>query len=303
MKTVLITGSNGLLGQKLIEFLVDQHDCRVIATSKNPDNITHLTGYQFELLDITNSVEVEYIISKYKPDTIINTAALTQVDRCEEKRSDCWSVNVDAVNKIANIASKINAHLIHLSTDFIFDGYSGPYTETDEPNPLSYYGLSKLESEKRVQLLAKKWSIVRTILVYGVTHNMSRSNIVLWVKDSLENNKSIRVVVDQFRAPTLVEDLAWACGNIAFQEKEGVFHISGGEIMSILEIAHKVTDFFGLDRSMISQVSTAELNEKTKRPFKTGFVLEKARNELDYMPRTFQAGLEVVNKQLIGIGN
>jgi dTDP-4-dehydrorhamnose reductase len=301
MKSVLITGSNGLLGQKLIQFLVNQHDCRVIATSRNPDRIIHLKGYQFELLDITNAVEVDYIILKYKPDVIINTAALTQVDFCEDNKAECWSINVEAVRNILNIADKINAFFIQLSTDFIFDGYSGPYSETDEPNPLSYYGLSKLESEKLVQSMLKKWSIIRTILVYGVTGNMSRSNIVLWVKESLENNKPIQVVNDQFRAPTLAEDLARACGKVALKEKNGIYHISGQQLMSILDIAYMVADFFKLDQSMISPVNTVDLNEKAKRPFRTGFILEKARIELDYTPHTFWEGLEIVSKQLINL--
>ena len=293
MKKILVTGSNGLLGQKIIEILTGIETVNIIATSLNVDKIVDVKGYDFELLDLTNHVETAYIIGTHNPGIIINTAAMTQVDKCEEQKAECWKINVEAIKNLVKCSNDVKAHLIHLSSDFVFDGTGGPYTENDIPNPLSYYGLSKWEGEKIIEDQSGKWAIVRTILVYGVNRKMTRLNIVLWVKNSLEAGKPIRVVNDQFRAPTLVDDLANACIEIGIREKTGVFHISGPEIMSVVDIAYKVADYYKLDKSLITPVSSAELNEIARRPRSTGFVLDKAINGINYLPHTLEEGLEI----------
>jgi len=293
MKKILVTGSNGLLGQKIIEILTGIETVSVIASSLNVDKIVDIKGYNFELLDLTNHVETEYIIQTYYPDIIINTAAMTQVDKCEEHKAECWKINVEALKNLVKCCNDVKAHLIHLSSDFVFDGTGGPYSENDIPNPLSYYGLSKWEGEKIIEDQADKWAIVRTILVYGVNREMTRLNIVLWVKNSLEAGKPIRVVNDQFRAPTLVDDLANACIEMGVREKTGIFHISGPEMMSIVDIAYKVADYYKLDKSLITPVSSAELNEIARRPRSTGFMLDKAIKEINYLPHALEEGLKI----------
>ena len=293
MKKILVTGSNGLLGQKIIEILSGIETIGVIATSLNVDKIVDVNGYNFELLDLTNHVETAYIIRTHNPDIIINTAAMTQVDKCEEQKAECWRINVEALKNLVKCSNDVKAHLIHLSSDFVYDGTGGPYTENDIPNPLSYYGLSKWEGEKIIEDQADKWAIVRTILVYGVSRKMTRLNIVLWVKNSLEAGKPIRVVNDQFRAPTLVDDLANACIEMGVREKTGIFHISGPEMMSIMDIAYKVADYYKLDKSLITPVLSAELNEIARRPRSTGFMLDKAKKEINYLPHTLDEGLKI----------
>ncbi|RLD63961.1 MAG: NAD(P)-dependent oxidoreductase [Bacteroidetes bacterium] len=297
MQTILVTGSNGLLGQKLVEQLLQTPNIRLIATSKNHNRLVDSENTTFELLDITNKTELDYIIKRYKPDTIINAAAITNVDFCEDNKTESWQVNVEALNYLSQISNELNIHLIHISSDFIFDGLTGNYSEDDAPNPVSYYGLTKLEGEKIVQSNVNKWTIIRTVLVYGLTKNRSRSNIVLWVKKSLENNTPINVVDDQFRTPTLVEDLAQACVYAAIKEKEGIYHVSGKDFMSIYEIAIATADFFGLDKSLISKISSIDLNQKAKRPPRTGFNINKAITELDYQPHSFIEGLQIIKDQ------
>ena len=199
---------------------------------------------------------------------------MTNVDACEHDKDKCRKLNVDAVRYLMQACEKINAHLIHLSTDFVFDGESGPYKETDEPNPLSYYAWSKLESEKLLAESNIHWTVIRTIIIYGVVDDGQRSNIVLWTKQSLEQKKEISVITDQFRSPTLAEDLAEACINAAMQRKGGIYHDSGKEIMSIIDIAYFVADYFDLDKTYIKPVTTSELNQAAKRPLKTGFVID-----------------------------
>ena len=305
MKKILITGSNGLLGQKLVYALIKRKDIQVIATSVGPNRLIKQEGYIYEPLDITNKSEVEAVIKKYQPDVIINTAAMTNVDACETKREECWTLNVTSVQNFVDVISQQSITdnqqplFIHLSTDFIFDGEKGSeYLETDKPNPQSYYALSKFESEKVLGKSAIKWAIARTIIVYGIVDNMSRSNIVLWAKDALTKGQKINVVDDQFRSPTLAEDLADGCILIADKNATGIFHLSGKETMSVLELVYKVADFWHLDKTLVTPIKSNTLNQAAKRPPRTGFDIGKAKRELGYNPHSFVEGLEILDAQL-----
>lgn len=301
MKTILITGSNGLLGQKLVYALIGRNDVRLIATSVGDNRLIEKNGYTYESLDITKKTEVTSVFKKYNPDVVINTAAMTNVDACESKQEECWALNVTAVQHMVDALEENNkdAHFIHLSTDFIFDGDKGSeYVETDKPNPQSYYALSKFESEKVVQKSNVKWAIARTIIVYGIVDNMSRTNIVLWAKDALTKGQKINVVDDQFRSPTLAEDLAQGCILIADKGATGIYHLSGPETMSILQLVYRVADFWKLDKSVVTPTKSTTLNQAARRPPYTGFVIEKAKKELGYNPRKFEEGLELLSKQL-----
>jgi dTDP-4-dehydrorhamnose reductase len=251
MQKILITGANGLLGQKLVSLIVNKNKYSLIATGRGPNRLTKFKGqYLYESMDITNPIEVESIFTKHNPTVVIHGAAMTHVDQCELDKLTCWKQNVEATQHIVNACQKINAMLVHVSTDFIFDGTHGPLTEEDKPYPVSFYGYSKLVAEEIVtKAQGLKWAIARTVLVYGIAEDMSRSNIILWVKKSLEEKKQIQVVNDQWRTPTLAEDLALGCYLIADQRAEGIFNISGKDFLNPLQMAYKVADFFKLDKS------------------------------------------------------
>jgi dTDP-4-dehydrorhamnose reductase len=295
---ILITGSNGLLGQKLVYLLKTKNNVECIATARGENRINNKQGYIFETLDLTNHENVISIISKHQPDCIIHTAAMTNVDECELKPDECRLNNITATANIVDACKGLNTHLIYISTDFVFDGTAGPYSEEDTPNPLSIYAKSKLDAEKIVSESGHPFSILRTMIVYGITDDVQRSNIILWTKNSLEQGKDIRVISDQFRGPTLAEDLALACYEAANRKATGIYHVSGREVISIIDIAHKVADYFGLDKKYIHPVSTAELNQPAKRPLKTGFVITKAEHDLDYHPRSIDEGIRIVNEQI-----
>ncbi len=295
---ILITGSNGLLGQKLVNLLAGKENIELIATSKGENRIHNKKGYEYKSLDITNKEEVFDVADEFQPNTIINTAAMTNVDACESDKEMCWDLNVNAVKYLIVASERNNTHLIHLSTDFVFDGENGPYKEEDEPNPLSYYGQSKYEAEKLLQLSDIKWSIARTVIVYGVGENMSRSNIVLWAKEALEKGNPLTIVDDQFRSPTLAEDLAMGCWLIVEKEAEGIFHLSGKDVMSIIDLVYRVADFYQLDKSIITPIKSSSLNQAAKRPPKTGFILNKAIKKLNYSPCSFEEGLAILTQQL-----
>ncbi|MAZ54710.1 MAG: NAD(P)-dependent oxidoreductase [Flavobacteriales bacterium] len=294
--TILITGSNGLLGQKLVHLLKEKHN--VIATSLGSCLISNQSDFIYQILDITDEYNIGKIFNMYKPKYVINTAAMTNVDACEDYKNLCDYINVKAVNYLSTACEKYNSHLIHISTDFIFDGKNGPYDEDDEANPLSYYGLSKLKSEQVLQKSNCKWAILRTILLYGTAENLERNNIVLWARKALKDSQELNIIDDQFRSPTLAEDLAQACYLVIKKEAIGVYNASGKDIMSIYEMVDRMADFYKCDKSQINRISSTNLNQKAKRPPKTGFILDKSIKELGYKPHSFEEGLNFLEKQL-----
>lgn len=288
---ILITGSNGLLGQKMVMQL-QRKRIDFLATSQGKNRNPDCPDDRFVSMDITSKDEIERCVDVFQPTCIINTAAMTNVDECEEKPEACQQINVDAVRNLLEVAAENHIHLIHLSTDFVFDGSNGPYKETDARNPLSTYARSKAESEDLLtQSTYKNWAILRTIIVFGQGHNLSRSNIVLWAKEALQKGQELKIVNDQFRAPTWADDLAWACIQTALLKQKGVYHISGPETFSIFEMVLRIADFYELDKSKLIAVSSTTLNQKAKRPLRTGFILDKAKRDLKYDPLTFEESL------------
>lgn len=293
---ILVTGANGLLGQKIIHALAAEGVHTPVATSRGP--LRYAFQGMFYEMDITDSLSVNRTIAAVKPDAIIHTAALTMVDQCETDKEECWRVNVGGTENVVKAAERENAHLVHVSTDFVFDGTHGPLDESASPAPVNYYGESKLTAERIVTKSKASWCIIRTVLVYGTSTDMSRSNIVLWVKKSLESGKAIKVVNDQWRTPTLAEDLADGCCLAASRRAQGIFHVSGDEMMTPYDIAIRTARYFKLDSSLITAVPTKEFPQPAKRPLKTGFIIGKARTQLGYEPHSFEEGLAILAGQL-----
>lgn len=298
MKKILVTGSNGLLGQKITERVLKLKDVELIATSRGENRYPEKAGYVYEDLDVSDQVQVRKVLSKHRPDSVIHTAAMTNVDACEQDKELCYKLNVEAVGHLISACQDFDIHLIHLSTDFIFDGEKGPYTEDDEAHPVSYYGQTKLDAEKLILGSSCRAAILRTIIVYGIVNDMSRSNIVLWAKSALEKGDPINVVDDQWRMPTLAEDLAECCILAAKKQAEGVFNASGKDMMSIIELVQAVADFWNLDKSLIKPISSSSLNQPARRPKRTGFILDKTIRVLGYRPHSFREGLAIVDSQL-----
>lgn len=294
---ILVTGANGLLGQKLVSLISESEGDDCVATARGVNRNPH-GSYVYDQLDVTDIDEVFLLLESHRPDVVIHTAAMTQVDECESNQKACWEQNVIAVENLVKGIEKFGGFLIHLSTDFIFDGKIGPYTEEDEPNPLSFYAESKLAAEKLLQGSSIKWAIARTMLVYGIAHDMSRSNIILWVKKNLEEQKKIKVVNDQWRMPTLAEDLATGCLLIAKHKATGIFNISGKDMVTPYDMALATADYFKLDKSLIEEVDGSVFQQPAKRPPRTGFVLDKAINQLGYRPHAFIEGLQILENQL-----
>ncbi|MBO9155272.1 SDR family oxidoreductase [Chitinophaga sp. GCM10012297] len=300
MMKVLITGSNGLLGQYLVQRLAGNPDYDVIATGRGPNRLRMKEGYTYESVNLADEAAVKGLVDRHKPDAIVHAAAMTQADDCERNKDSCWMANVTATRSLLQGAEKAGSFFLFLSTDFVFDGLAGPYQEDDPVNPVNYYGASKAAAERIVKQAKIPWAIARTVLVYGVADDPRRSNIISWVKSNLEQKKKIKVVVDQWRTPTLVQDLAEGCRLIIDKKAEGVFHLSGKDMLTPYDMAEKVADYLELDKKLFEKVDASSFRQPAQRPAKTGFVIDKAERELGFEPHSFESGLKIVVEQLTG---
>jgi dTDP-4-dehydrorhamnose reductase len=291
-KKILITGSNGLVGQYLLQALKGR-GATVVATGKGPSRVTELIseGMVYQDLDITDGLAVSNLITGFQPDIIIHSAAMTQADECELNKVNCWNSNVTATRFLVDAAKATPAFFIYLSTDFVFSGDSGPYREEDATGPVNYYGSSKLAAENAIRESGISHAIVRTVLVYGKTLDGTRSNIITWVKKELAEGNMIRVVNDQVRTPTYAGDLAKGILLIASKQASGTWHLSGDEVFTPHLMAVVVADELGLDNSLIEKTNAAEFQQAAVRPLRTGFIITKAKNELGYKPISFTEGI------------
>lgn len=296
---ILITGANGLLGRKLIDLFRTIPEIRCIATSRGKNRfVIKNDNVSYEELDITNPLTSKSILKKHEPDVVINAAAITQVDTCHENKKLCLRTNFEGVNNLLNGISSPDCHFIQLSTDFVFDGKDGPYDENAMPNPVNYYGECKLKAEQLVLGSGIHSAIVRTILVYGYSSGLSRSNLILWVKENLEKKKKIKVVCDQVRTPTLVEDLARGCWLMSNTRRKGIFNIGGPETLSPWDMAIKTAEYFRLDPGLIEKVNASTFSQPAKRPLVTGLIINKAKEILDYQPHSFTEGIKILDEQI-----
>ncbi|MBX2925111.1 MAG: SDR family oxidoreductase [Chitinophagaceae bacterium] len=294
---ILVTGSNGLLGQYLVRDLaLAAHTVVATGRGKCRLEIEKLPGALYKDVDITDKQAVWQLISGTAPDVIVHAAAMAQPDTCELDKEACRLTNVDATKFLCEAAASVHARMIYISTDFVFNGKEGPYREDDIPDPVNYYGQSKLEAEEMVKNALKDWAIVRTVLVYGNILVGTRSNVVTWVKDNLEKGNPIKVVSDQVRTPTYVGDLSDGIRLVIEKNARGIFHISGKEVFTPYEMALQVADYFHLNKDLMEKVDASVFSQPAQRPLKTGFIIDKAEKELGYQPISFTEGM----KQMLG---
>ncbi len=297
MKRILITGSNGLLGQKLAVLLSRGSDYELFLSSKHESSVFEEGEITYRQLDITNRNDVRRVVDELQPQFVINTAAITNVDQCETERELAWNVNVAGVENLAIASKLVGAKIIQFSTDYVFDGKAGPYDEDARPNPLSYYGRTKLASENVLRTSGNPFTIVRTMVLYGVALR-TRVNFVLWLIHELEHGKTVRVVDDQYGNPTLADDLAYAVLKIIAFDREGVYHIAGSELLSRYEFAVKLARHFGFDKKLVTAAKSVALKQPAPRPLRSGFITLKAETQLGIKMSNVEQGLTIVKNQL-----
>jgi len=292
MKKILVTGANGFLGQHLV-YLLLQKGYTVIAVARGVSRLpfTGEEAFIYYDADITNDLVVQEIFEKEKPHTIVHAAAMTQADDCQLHQEACEAVNVRATAQLVLSAEAYSRHFIYISTDFVFDGVKGDYSEDDALNPVSWYGFTKVQAESIVETSEIPFAIVRTCLVYGNALTGTRNNIISWVKESLTAGKTIKVVSDQYRTPTHVEDLAIGIFLVIEKGATGIYHIAGKDKLTPYDMALQTAALCKLDSGLIEKVEASSFSQPAVRPPKTGFNISKARKDLGYEPVRFADGL------------
>jgi len=275
--TVLITGANGLLGQKLCQHFSTSY--KVIATDLHPQNLVSLPNLSYERLDLTEKKTLEFHVRFYNPGIIINAAAYTDVDGCEINKDQAWAVNVGGVKNLVKVCQKHKIKLVHLSTDYIFDGEKGPYSEDDSADPVNFYGETKLESENVIRQSGIDFLIVRTNVLYGFGKKVKK-NFLLWLLEKLSAGEKIKIGTDQFNNPTLADNLSACILEMVEKNISGIFHLGGAEYLSRYDFALKVAEVFGFKEPEITPIKTDSLKQKAKRPSRGGLKIQKAQGIL-----------------------
>lgn len=293
-KRILITGANGMLGQRTIYNLARSKNYELLGVSL--EDIPIFKNVDYKCVDLTNREEFKQVVYNFCPDFIINTAAFTNVDLCETERETAWKVNVKGVEYITEAARVIDAHIIHISTDYVFDGKRGPYSEKARTNPLGYYGRTKLASENVLKIGGVLNTIIRTNVLYGIAD--SRPDFVRWVVGSIRAGKEIRIVTDQINNPTFIDDLVQVIDKIIQLKKYGLYNIGGRKFLSRYDFTIMIADYFELDKSLIRKIVTEDLNQPAKRPLKSGLLTLKAETELGFKPHSIEETLAIMKNEL-----
>lgn len=297
---ILITGANGLVGQALVHACSAWRGADVLATGRGALVEADGRSGGYARLDVTDAEAVERVFQDFAPTVVLHAAGTAQVEACEQDKEACWRLNVDATAAMANACHRHGAHLVLPSTDFVFDGKAGPYTESDRPAPINAYGRTKLAAENAVQgARLARWTVVRTTLVFGAPAGLEpRLDFVRWLVQELNAGRSVRVPADQIRTPTYDRDFAEGVVRLVRFGKTGVFHLAGREVLTIPEVAHAVAGAFDLDASLISTASTAELHPGAARPLRGGLLILRAESEAGYRPRSLADALVDVRERL-----
>jgi dTDP-4-dehydrorhamnose reductase len=288
---VLITGANGFLGYYLIEQLLAKK-YRVVATGRGECRLpfSEHPDFSYASMDFTDPFSVHDVFNMHSPEVVIHAGAMSKPDECEQNQWQAYTTNTEGTLTVLMNAAEQKSFFLFVSTDFIFDGERGMYTEEDAANPVNFYGKTKAEAEDAVKEYENDWAIVRTVLVYGKPQ-VGRSNILTIVKEKLEKGEKYNVVDDQVRTPTYVEDLASGIILIIEKKAKGVYHLSGEDVLTPYQMACLAADHLGLDKTLIQKVTVSSFSQPAKRPLKTGFIIDKAKKDIGYQPLSFEEGL------------
>lgn len=293
MARVLVTGGSGLLGSRIVEALSGE-DKVFYTFNRNRAKIGLGTPVQ---LDVSSRQSLKKIAA-IRPEIVFHTAAVTNVDYCESNREEAFAVNVEGARHVALACREANAKMVHLSTDYVFDGKRGDYSEDDKPNPINYYGLTKLESEKIVASVLEEFAIARTTVIFGWNRKWQKKrNFATWVVQSLRGGKTVPLVTDQFSSPTLAENLADALVELASGGKRGTYNVVGNDCLSRFEFGLEIADAFCLDPGLIKPVKSEELGQAAPRPKRNCLSNKKATKELKTGLLGVKDALSVMKRQ------
>lgn len=290
---VLVTGANGFIGAHLIRLLRRKGHTPIATGRRTVPVLAEDDHTDYVVMDFTDPFAVHDVFEKIRPDAVVHAGAMSKPDVCEEHQWQAYLVNVEGTLNLLLNAQEYKSHFVFLSTDFVFDGDPAGkkmYREEEDRNPVNFYGRTKVEAEDAVREYPFDWTIVRTILVYGKA--ISGSNLLTTIREKLEAGETYNAVNDLVRTPTYVEDLATGIISILEKKATGVYHLSGTELLTPYKMARMTAEHLGLDLSLINKINAEELNHPARRPARTGFVIDKAKKELDFQPVSFREGLK-----------
>ena len=289
-KKVLITGAFGQLGNAVLKRF---QDVEILATDIFIPPLSS-GSFSMEILDVTKPEDVVKVLKRFQPDVVLNLAAMTNVDGCEANPEVAEKINSGGVR---NFLEVFGGMFIQISSDYVFNGKAGPYDEEDIPDPINVYGRTKLDSDKFVMQYQNSWCIVRTNVVFDYSKH-SDASFVKWVINSLQNNKQIRVVHDQWNNPTWTYALADILGVIVEKESVGLYHYGGAEQINRLEFAKTIAKVFHLDDSLITPITTASLNQIAPRPLKCGLKTHLIKSKLQVTTLPLEVSLKDIKSKL-----
>lgn len=288
MKKVLIIGASGFLGSELYKIFSSDNSYKTYGTySKNKKlNLLHL--------DIMSIENIKEIFENTAPDIIIIAAALTSVEYCEKDREKSYKINVDGMKNISRAAKDYNCKVVYVSTEYVFDGRDGPYSEEDEVNPINYYGKTKLFGEKIVQDYIDDYIIVRTTVVYG--WDLKSKNFIMQLINNLSSGNQMKIPVDQISSPTYCPNLAFMIKESCDNDITGIFNMVGKDVMGRYDFAVKAAETLNLKKSLLVPVETKDLGQVAKRPLDAGLKVDKVSEKLRCKPIGVVEGLTEVKK-------
>jgi dTDP-4-dehydrorhamnose reductase len=298
-KKVLIVGATGKIAEAVIR--VFRNDSRFnlkLLSGSIEDGYSRINGLLYHKINYTHLYNLMDMCSDFKPDIIINLAAMTDVDGCEVDKKLAWDLNVSLPSELAKISSQLGCKFIHISTDYIFDGNDGPYSEHEICNPISYYGFTKLTGETESLRWHRNTAIIRTNVVYGYSE-LGKGDFVSWVIDKIKNGTPLKIVNDQYSNPTLTDDIALSILKIIEKDVFGILNVGGSQYCDRYEFANTICDVFELDSSLLSPTITSTLNQKAKRPLRGGLDIRKL-NGLGLNTRNVLDGLTLLKGYMDG---
>ena len=281
---IILTGATGFLGNCLLRLSCSWD---IVPWSRSTGIVE---GINCRVVNLYDRAAIKTEIAAEKPDWVINTAAITNVDLCEEERVAARRANVEVVDNLASACGANDVGLLHLSTDYVFDGDCGPYVENHAPRPISHYGELKLESERIVLEDIQRGIVVRTMWLYGYTPS-ARANMITWPLDALLQRKPVNVVSDQWGNPTYGPDLARCLSELCFKGAYGLWHVAGGSFMTRHQQVREMADFFSLDSSLVRGITTKDLGQPAARPLISGLNTSAVERRLGWYPRSFSDSL------------
>jgi dTDP-4-dehydrorhamnose reductase len=290
---LLITGASGLYGSKLAALASTRN--YEVYSGYSQDQPAYGTPIQF---DISDKNRVEEAFKKVNPEVVVHAAALTDVDKCEINKELAWKINVEGTRNIAEAVKTTRAFLIYISTDYVFNGEIGQYKETDRPDPINYYGLTKLKAEELVKDLICEYCIARASVIYGSTPAAGKVNFALWLLNKLERNEQAKIVTDQWNSPTLNTNMADMTLEIIERKLTGTFHLSGATRISRYDFAKKIAQTFSLNSNLISPSPSTEFSWAAKRPKDSSLDTAKAQQTLKNKPLQINHALERMKQEL-----